>query len=89
MRKDKVTPRNVATQLLGCLQQGFVIGDKDLDVIAQPGQFTKRTDKIRDRPRRPVPNEHGKTFAAKIRSDCAPDNSEADYANVLVGGRGE
>ena len=84
MCKDDVTRRELFAQLLDSLQKCVVIRHENLDVIAQPSQFTQRTDKIWNRPRRSVPNEHRKTFAAQMCGDSATDNSKPYDANVCV-----
>src|SRR6267143_1636719 len=66
------------------MQQSLVIRDKDLYVIAQSCQFPRRADEIWNRARRPVPNENGKTFAAKIPGHCASDDPKADHPNVFM-----
>ena len=58
MRKDEVTWREAFAQLLNRLQKRFVIGDKDLDVIANSRQFPKRADKIWNGLRRAIPYEN-------------------------------
>jgi hypothetical protein len=84
MSENDVTWRKVSAQLVDSLQQRFVVRNKDLDVIAKARQFSKRTDKIWHGPRRPVPNENRKPFAAQMLCNSATDDPKADHTNVLM-----
>ena len=84
MREDEVTRCQLFSQLFDSLQQSFVIGDKDLDVIANFGKFRRGPDEIWNRARRPVPNENRKPFPAQIPSHSATDYSKSDHANVFA-----
>ncbi len=84
MRNDNMPGCELFTKLVDGPQQGFVVGNKDLDMITEPGQFRRRTDKIWNRTRRPVPNENRKPFPAQIPAHSTTDNPEADYSNVFA-----
>jgi hypothetical protein len=84
MPDNDVPPCEVFTELMDGVQQSLVVGNKDLDVIAKLGQLSRRTDKIWNGTRCPVPNENLKSFSAQIRSYPAADDPKADHSNLLV-----
>ena len=66
------------------LQQGLVVGNKNLDAITDLGQFRRRPDKIWNRTRRSIPNEDLETFPAQILTHSTTDNSKTDHSDVFV-----
>src|ERR1051325_1330012 len=84
MRKDNVPRHKVCAYLLNGLQQSFVVGHEDLNVITKVRKFPWRADKIWHGARRPVPNKNRKPSAAKMGGHCAADDPEADDTNVLM-----
>jgi hypothetical protein len=82
MRKDQVMRRKLSTQLFRRLQQSFIIRNKYLDVIANLSYFSGRSDKVRNRTGRPVPNVNGKSFPPQISGYAATNNPEPDYTDV-------
>ena len=84
MPNNDVPRCELFTELMDGVQQSLVVGNKDLDVIAKLGQLSRRTDKIWNGTRCPVPNENLKSFPAQIRTYPATDDPEADHSNRLV-----
>jgi hypothetical protein len=84
MPNDDVARREVFTEPMNGVQQSLVVGNKDLDVIAKLGEVSRRTNKIWDRTRCPVPNENLKSFPAQILTYSATDDPKANHSNRLV-----
>ena len=58
-------------------EERVIIRDENLDVIAKLGHFCRRPDKIRDRTRRPVPDEDVKPVFPQVIHDPLADNAQA------------
>lgn len=84
MPNNDVPRCQVLTQHMGAVQQSLIVGNKDLDVVAKLGQLSRRTDKIWNETRCPVPNENLKPFPAQSRSYLATDDPEANHSDRLV-----
>ena len=84
MRDNNMPCCEPFAKLFDGFQQSFVVGNKDLDVITERDQFRRRTNKVWNRTRCPVPNENRKTFPAEIRGHAPTDNPEADHSNVFM-----
>jgi hypothetical protein len=83
VRDDDVPRRERGRHLPDDIEKGVVVGDEDLNVIAHFRELGGRADKIRHRPRVPIPNENVEAQAAEILRDAATDNTEPDYANIF------
>jgi hypothetical protein len=84
MGQHNVARSKTGTKLPSYIKKRIVVGNKNLQVIAHLGQLRRRADEIRNRPRRPIPDENVKAFSAQNLSDSAPDNPEADYPNIFL-----
>ena len=84
MSDDDVPRCEMLTQPMDRVQQSLVVGNKDLDVIANFGQLSRRAEEIWNGTRCSVPNENLKSFPAQIRAYPATDDSEPNYSNGLV-----
>lgn len=70
-------------ELLHDFQKRVVVRDKNLHAIAHLRDFRRCTQKVWHWPGRAIPNENVKAFFTKIRAYPAPDNTEADDANIF------
>jgi hypothetical protein len=84
MPNNNVPRCELFTELMDGVQQSLVVGNKNLNVIAKLRQLSRRTHKIWNGTRCPVPNENLKSLPAQIHTYPATDDPEADYSNLLV-----
>jgi hypothetical protein len=84
MCQDDVARGKGGRDLMENLQQGIIVGYKNLQVIAHLSELGWCADEIWDRPRRPVPHENVETFIPEVIHHPRPDDSETDYTNVSL-----
>ena len=83
MRHHDVVRRQVGRHSLHHLEQRIVIGYENLDEIAKLSHFGGRSDKIRHRARRAVPNKNVEPVFAQIIDDPLANDAKANDSNVL------
>jgi hypothetical protein len=72
-----VVRRQVRRHPLNHLKKRVIVRNENLDVIAELGDFGGRPDKVRDWPRRPVPNENVEPAFPQIVHDPLADDAQA------------
>ena len=75
--------RQIRRHPLHHLEQRVVVGNENLDEIAELRDLGGRTDKIGHRPRRPVPNENVEPAFPQIIDDALADYPKAQHSNIF------
>ena len=83
MRHHDVVRGQVRHHPLHHLEQGIVVRNEDLDVIAKLRHFRGRTHKIRHRSWRPVPNENVIPAFAQIVHHPLADDAQTHHSNIF------
>ena len=83
MGHDDMVRRQVRHHSLHHLEQRIVIGNEDLDVIAELRDLRRRTNEIRHRSRRPVPNKNVVAAFPQITYHSLADNAQPEHTYVF------
>jgi hypothetical protein len=67
------------------VQQGVIVRNKNLNVIAHFGELGGRSDEVRNRTRISIPHENVEPTFAQIFRDPASDDTESKDPNVFSG----
>ena len=86
MRGHDVLRRQGGRELPHDFEERFIVGDENLDHVAELRDFGGRADKILFWARRSVPDEDLESAMTEPGRDPRPDNSEADQTDVFVFG---
>jgi hypothetical protein len=83
MRHHDMIRGQIGRHPLHHLKQRVIVGDENLDVIAELRDLRRRAYEIRYWPRRPIPNEDMESAFPQVRHDPLANDAQAQHSNIF------